>query len=158
TGLPTLTDGSINYNGGSHGGQGGMYQSAVGAAYGSMFDPNEPGAAGSFAGQNCLPCRSGGGVVRIVAGNVQVNGKILANGENSDAAGAGGSIRIDAAFVTGGGEIRADGGSNVSGASGGGGRVAIYVIDLGVPLANITAASRNSNAGTNNGAAGTVYL
>jgi len=46
----------------------------------------------------------------IAAGTVRVDGKILANGENSDAAGAGGSVRIDATSVTGLGEIHADGG------------------------------------------------
>ncbi len=158
TGNPTLTGGSVDYNGGSHGGQGGMFRTPVNAAYGSTFDPNEPGGAGSFGGANCMPCRSGGGVARIRAGALQVDGAILANGENADAAGAGGSIRIDAGTIAGSGAIHADGGSNTLGASGAGGRVAIYYATLSIPAANITALSRPSNSTGNNGAAGTVYL
>src|SRR5258708_10637557 len=110
TDKPTLTGGATSFSAGSHGGQGGLWTGNVPAAFGSPFDPNEPGGAGAGgAGTNCTPCRSGGGVARIKAGTLRLAGKILANGESVDSAAAGGSIRIDAASIAGAGEIHADG-------------------------------------------------
>ena len=85
---------------------GGLWTGNTPAAYGSPFDPNEPGGAGAGnTGTNCNPCRTGGCVVRIKAGTLQLYGKILANGESVDSAAAGGSVRIDAGTLTGAGEI-----------------------------------------------------
>ncbi len=159
TDLPTLTNGATNNTGGSHGGQGGPWTGNVAPAYGSPFDPNTPGGAGaSGAGVTCSPCRSGGGVARIRAATVQLDGKILANGEASNAAGAGGSIRIDAGSITGAGEIHADGGTNTGSASGGGGRIALYYQSLTIPATKITAAALQANSTAATGEPGTIYL
>jgi hypothetical protein len=160
TGKPSLTGGATSFNGGSHGGQGGLWTGNTPPAFGSLFDPNEPGGAGAGnTGNNCLPCRSGGGVVRIKTGALQLDGKIQANGESTTESGAaGGSVRIDAATIAGAGEIHADGGQITNGASGSGGRIAIYYTALSIPAAKITAAgllAANTNA---TGAPGTIYL
>jgi len=157
TGKPTLTGGATNVVGGSHAGQGGL--AVAGATYGSAFNPNTPGATGGFSGTNsCSPCRSGGGVARIAATRIVVDGKILANGEADAGAGAGGSIRLDADVIEGAGEIHADGGVGVSGASGGGGRIALYYGTLSIPQTKITALAPQANSTANVGAPGTVYL
>jgi len=159
TGKPTLTGGAFDFSAGSHGGQGGFWRGNIPSAFGSLFDPNEPGSAGAGStGTTCSPCRSGGGVVRIKTGTLQLDGKIQANGESVDSAGAGGSIRIDATNLAGLGEIHADGGQDTVGASGGGGRIAIYYTTSSIPTSKITAAgslAANTNA---TGAPGTVYL
>ncbi|MCU1228830.1 MAG: LamG domain protein jellyroll fold domain protein, partial [Acidobacteria bacterium] len=158
SGLPTLAGGASGWNGGSHGGVGGQWDGPLGVAYGSLFDPNEPGAAGSNNG-TCVSCNSGGGVIRIAAGSLHVDGTIAADGLDSDGAGAGGSVRIDAATISGSGHIHANGGRDTNGASGAGGRVALYYNALTVPAANITVTGAASAAGDNRtGAAGTLFL
>jgi hypothetical protein len=161
TGKPTLTGGATNLSGGSHAGQGGLAvaTATLGATYGSAVNPNAPGSAGAMSGTgSCSLCKSGGGVARIAATRIVVDGKILANGEAADGAGAGGSIRVDADVIEGAGEIHADGGIGVSGASGGGGRIALYYGTLSIPQAKITALAPQSNAVSTVGAPGTVYL
>jgi hypothetical protein len=155
---PVLATGVNQSIGGSHGGQGGSGLSVVPSAYGSLFDPNEPGSAAGSGFTTCMPCRAGGGVARIHAATIQLDGKILANGEASNPSGAGGSVRIDASTIAGAGEIRADGGININGASGGGGRVAIYYDTLSIPSTKISAAALQSSSITGAGAPGTVYL
>ncbi|HET8798224.1 MAG TPA: Ig-like domain-containing protein [Thermoanaerobaculia bacterium] len=158
TGAPTLTGGAGVNSAGSHGGEGGAGTGNLPAAFGSIFDPNTPGGAGAGpSGTTCNPCRSGGGVIRVAAPIVHVDGTILANGQAASAAGAGGSIRIDADTLRGGGEIHADGGTNTSGASGGGGRIAIYSKTSTIPAAKITAAALAAQTTAATGAPGTIY-
>src|SRR5205807_9194468 len=112
----TLTGGSStggsNYGpGGSHGGRGGDNTSSSGdpaAAYGSLFDPNEPGGTGATSG-SCDPCNGGGGIVRITGTTIGIDGSVLANGLNTGSfgGGAGGSIRIDAVTLAGSGQMHA---------------------------------------------------
>jgi len=158
----TTTGGSFNGAGGSHGGRGGAHDGSgdSGATYGSLFNPTLPGAAGGqFSSATCNPCNAGGGIVRITAGTVALDGKVLANGiTGNSGGGAGGSIRIDAQTVSGAGEIRADGGPTAH-AAGGGGRIAVYYDTLTLDRAKILAPGGLHNGnGTRTGAPGTVYL
>ncbi len=158
----TTTGGSYNGAGGSHGGRGGAHDAAgdSGATYGSLFDPILPGAAGGqYSNATCDPCNAGGGIVRITAPTVAVEGKILSNGsQGSSGSGAGGSIRIDAGVLSGAGEIRADGGLTTH-AAGGGGRIAVYYDTLTLDRAKILAlGGLHAGNTTRTGAAGTVYL
>ena len=94
---------------------------------------------------------------------LQVNGKILANGEIgygcSAGAGSGGSLKISTSLLSGTGTVAANGGGGET--SGGGGRIAIYYDTLGSGgsdlngTRNITAFSGHSGVW---GSAGTVYL
>ena len=158
----TLTGGSFNGAGGSHGGTGGKDNSAstVAKAYGSLFDPNEPGGAGANWSA-CTNCGTGGGIVRLAAtGNVVIDGSVLANGTNTNsvAGGAGGSVRIDAVTVSGSGQIHADGGTSGN-AAGGGGRIALYYQSLSFDKTKIGAPGGSNNSGASRtGSAGTVYL
>ena len=159
----TFTGGSFNGAGGSHGGRGGMHDSNgdSGLTYGSFLDPNTPGGAGGlFSVGTCATCEAGGGIVRIRANAVSLDGKINANGVNDfgSGGGAGGSIRIDAATLSGGGEIHADGQANGH-AAGGGGRVAVYYQALSLDRTKITAdGGFNSSDDVRKGGSGTVYL
>jgi RHS repeat-associated protein len=106
--------------------------------YGDLRDPNDNGSGGA-GGQFGLG-GSGGGLIRISALNVQLDGVILAIGggrvtsEGNGGGGSGGGIRIDAGTLSGTGLIFADGGRGdrtrtSAGAGGGGGRIAIYYQD-----------------------------
>ena len=76
---------------------------------------------------------NGGGLIRIVAQTINLDGLILANGAGGGTAdaggGSGGGIRIDVGTLAGTGQIRANGQDgkprvNIGGGGGGGGRVA----------------------------------
>ena len=147
--------------GGSHGGRGGRMSPAESAlTYGSVYDPNEPGGAGSMLGTcSTTKCNAGGGIVRIVATTLTLDGSITAKGTrdaNGWGGGAGGSVRIDAATFNGTGSIDASG-ANDGSASGGGGRIAVYYQTLGFSTAKILAKGGNQS-GAVRGAAGTIYL
>jgi len=108
--------------GGGHGGLGGTVNGNGGGAYGSVTQPTELGSGGSDGGS------PGGGAIRlIVAGTLQVDGTIAADGLHVDdgAGGSGGSIWITAGTLAGGGTIQADGAIGHAN-GGGGGRVAVY--------------------------------
>ena len=159
----TTTGGSYNGAGGSHGGRGGAHETHgdSAAAYGSLFDPSTPGGSGGYySNGTCNPCSAGGGVARIRAHALTLDGRILANGEltANRSAGAGGSIRIDATTLAGSGEIHADG-APAHHAAGGGGRIAVYAQSLEIDPLKITAAGGlYANNSTRTGSAGTVYL
>ena len=158
----TTLGGSTPDSGGSHGGIGGRNAGTAAAVYGSLWDPNEPGGSGSTGNPNSTvpTANPGGGIIRISAVSLLVDGKILAHGATTQdtTAGAGGSIRIDAPTISGAGQIRADG-VYWQWAGGGGGRVAVYYTgNLGVPLANISAIAGQADEPARYAAAGTVYL
>ncbi|MBI3001180.1 MAG: RHS repeat protein [Deltaproteobacteria bacterium] len=146
--------GSTGTSGGSYGGLGGP--SVVGSSnpvYGDFRDPNDPGSGG--ATDINAAAGNGGGLIRIVAQTLQLNGSIIANGDGSDrvGGGSGGGIRIDVATLQGTGVIRSNGGNGLS-AGGGGGRIAVYYQNVvGFDLTRVTAFGGVSNAG-----AGTIYL
>ncbi|MCB8985563.1 MAG: carboxypeptidase regulatory-like domain-containing protein [Ardenticatenaceae bacterium] len=132
--------------GGGHGGFGGARLNnfvQAGDAYGDPYRPTTIGSGGASCAANSF-CSApggnggnGGGAVHLaVAGNLTIDGSILANGANAafvngiipGSGGAGGSIWLEAATLSGGGQILADGGSGtgVRKVGGGGGRIAIY--------------------------------
>jgi hypothetical protein len=158
----TTSGGSPRRVGGSYGGLGGVGDQGglPNAVYGSALDPDQPGSGG---GSDCGSGGSGGGLVRITASQIALDGSVSAGGGSNPGAscpggGSGGGIRIDADSLAGAGAIRADGGAaNPSYAGGGGGgRVAVYADDLtGFEPARITA---QGGAGRSNGAAGSVAV
>jgi hypothetical protein len=158
------TSGASVTGGGSHGGTGGHDindpASVAAAVYGSLFDPNEPGAGGSTQNSGL----SGGGIVRVQAQSIVLDGKITASGNGTtqnNPSGAGGSIRIDTSTISGAGEVHADGGASAY-MDGGGGRVAIYYsgsAGLALNRALITTVGGSGGSPiTRLGTAGTIYL
>ncbi|MEX0741838.1 MAG: hypothetical protein WD079_03515, partial [Phycisphaeraceae bacterium] len=155
----TIVGGSNARNGGSYGGLGafGNLEQGVNATYGSYADPNEVGSGGGSdqgAGGN------GGGLVRITANTMALDGQILANGGNGGFTGGGGSgggIKITTGTLTGEGVVRANGGGgdNTHGGGGGGGRIAVYYdVAPGFSFANLEA---QGGSGLNIGGPGTIY-
>ncbi|HXA17287.1 MAG TPA: Ig-like domain-containing protein [Thermoanaerobaculia bacterium] len=152
----TTTGGSNQGSAGSHGGEGGHGGSPFAATFGSAFDPNEPGGAGGHSGT--YAGNEGGGIIRIKAQSLNLDGSILANGfyanQLNAGSGAGGSIRIDAGSFAGAGAVHANGADAAPfNFGGGGGRIAIYATSMALPRANVTAVG-----GTNSGAPGTVLF
>ena len=141
--------------GGSYGGIGAVSDSAdarTNAVYGDYADPDDWGSGGTGA--------AGGGLVRLTANTLQLDGQVLATGGFggygiSFAGGSGGGIYVAVGTLTGNGLIKAAGGAaEYASAPGGGGRVAVYAEDsAGFDLAKITAPGGGGSAG-----AGTVYL
>lgn len=162
---------------GSYGGLGAIYGSEyVSGVYGNLYKPNELGSGGSggyvfheYEGGYVLPGGNGGGLVRIIANSIHLDGIISANGGNSTVldhydytqpgyGGSGGSVYLNTDTLTGTGSIQANGFNLVDGSghyyidiyAGGGGRIAIYYHDMsGFEKANITAFGYG---------AGTIYL
>lgn len=134
------------------------------ALYGNPADPNEAGSGGSAYNNNRSNLGgNGGGLARIKAGAINLNGGILADGMSVvSGGGSGGGIRIDAGTLYGSGAISAKGGASTGGyGAGGGGRIAVYYNIMNLPVANVTATGGLSNKGATaayNGGAGTVEL
>jgi RHS repeat-associated protein len=151
-----LTEGAATANsGGSHGGLGGLgyYGGTPNGLYDELRAPTFPGAGAGNGGR-------GGGVVRLSAGQAQLEGVISANGVGAGfntSGGAGGSLLINALSLAGNGILRADGGpGDYDGGGGGGGRVAIYAAANTLTATNVTA--NGGPAGRSQpGATGTVY-
>jgi hypothetical protein len=127
-GQATTTGASTGMSGGSYGGLGGAVDGRPNALYGLSNAPAELGSGGSFEGGSNYG-GNGGGRVDIEAGQLIVNGSILANGGYGSwgGGGSGGSIwlRIAGGDFQGSGLIQAQGGSPYGGGAGGGGRIAI---------------------------------
>lgn len=136
-----LGQGRANGGGGGYGGYGGgVASNTAGVSYGFAFAPYFPGSPGRLSE---VIYGAGGGAIRIIAGNVLLNGYLLANGANywnsSRGAGSGGGIWVTCTNFTAGSKaiVSARGGSGTDGiytthAAGGGGRVAILT---GAPTA-----------------------
>lgn len=58
---------------------GGLYAERVNAVYGDAMNPNELGSGG-YGGSTSYPGGNGGGLVKIKAGTLTVDGSILADG------------------------------------------------------------------------------
>jgi hypothetical protein len=140
--------------GGSYGGWGGAVgpdpASRTNAVYGSYADPNDWGTGGFVS--------SGGGLVRIVAATLQLQGQLLANGASSrGGSGSGGGIYVAVTTLAGDGLIRAAGGEDSASGNGGGGRIAVYAQQIsGFDVQKITAPG--GAAWMYHGGAGTIYL
>ena len=143
-------------SGAGHGGTGGTPTSggAGGGGYDAVLTPTAWGSGGGTAGGG-----AGGGLIRlIVAGTLQLDGVIAADGESPNypaGAGAGGSLNINAGKLAGSGAFSAQGGStvNVGGGGGGGGRIALYFATNNFA----GAISALGGAGQQYGGAGTIY-
>ena len=158
--------GSTGRSGASHGGVGGVgvvnNPNATAAVYDDVRMPSQPGGGGATAcgvGNN-----NGGGVVRVTAKTVQLDGTIASDGASSgngcSGGGAGGSIALTVGTLTGGGSIHANGGTVPGGGSGtgggGGGRIAVvYDNASGFAPTNIAALG---GSGSQDGAPGTIFL
>ncbi len=149
--------GSSSINGGSYGGLGGRANTSAGRndVYGDFRDPNELGSGGASA--------SGGGLVRITAGRLTLDGDLLANAgavdSNRCGAGSGGGVRLEVGVLEGAGLIHARGGISTPGGcgGGGGGRIAVYYDDMSGFSGPMDARGGQSN-GPTSGGAGTIYL
>ncbi|MFZ0035462.1 MAG: hypothetical protein WAK60_10820, partial [Sedimentisphaerales bacterium] len=114
--------------GGGYGGKGGSHNNTGGPTYGSAIAPVDLGSGGGYSTGG-----KGGGAIRLIVGNLLVNGNINANGAdggtapsgNKGGGGSGGSVYITAGQLSGSGLISANGGYGPYG-GGGGGRIAIY--------------------------------
>ena len=148
--------------GGGYGGAGGASINGVpgGITNGSATQPVDYGSGGGMGANTATGGSQGGGVVRLsVAGTLNVDGNVSANGDfgwqDDSGGGAGGSIWITANSLTGAGTIAAMGGSGApaGGGGGGGGRIAIY------STTNLfTGTNVSGGGGFASGQPGTVYL
>ena len=152
---PRSVTSSENSSAGSYGGYGNRGNSDIQEVYGDFLNPNEFGSGGTGS--------AGGGLIRLVAETLTLDGIISANGEdrNEHYSGSGGGIYIDVDtfnFSTSSGSISANGGST-SGHSyaGGGGRVAIYYGSGNFDFSSVFAYGGNGNS-TTDGCNGTVYI
>jgi len=150
--------GSASGSGGSYGGLGGG--GSPNAVYGIASNPNEPGSGG---GAFTVPAGNGGGLIRIAATTLVLNGAIRANGGPTDAGsasgGSGGGIRIDAGTISGTGSISANGSqATAAGGGGGGGRIAVYYqTNSGFNLSNLTVLGGAGAGGFSSGQNGTIH-
>jgi hypothetical protein len=139
-------------NGGSHLGQGGVNGGSAGATFGSVYRPQEPGGGGGSSGR-------GGGVIRIVADRVQVDGEIRANGGSANRGGAGGSVWITTSAVAGTGSIEARGGGACCNlGTGGGGAIAVEYASLEAGSTLLDSLSTATTPQNQTGGAGTVLV
>lgn len=171
----TIVGGATSFAGGSHGAYGSVStipSAGTNAPYGDFSAPDTYGAGGgAMIGYGAAG--SGGGVVQLrVAGTLDLNGTISANGAPQGSsspghyyycgAGAGGSIYIDADTLSstkGSGLITSNGGDSAW--AGSGGRIAIgYAhISSGFRLStDMMTAYGGANPGSGSwGGAGTIY-
>jgi hypothetical protein len=132
--------------GGAHAALGGFQSTgtglgtAVAPVYDDFKSPRRPGGGGSAKLDLAELGYNGGGLARVRAQSVLLNGQITVEGDgkqragNSDlgGGGGGGGLLLDVQTLSGTGEISADGGAadgNAGAGCGGGGRIAIYYQD-----------------------------
>jgi len=153
-------------SGGSYGGSGGVSSTSktTNPVYGDEFLPIDFGTGGKGNKQS-----HGGGALKLIATQLNLNGQIISHGETTSSytgGGSGGSIWLDVGVLSGTGYIATNGGNGSSGYSGGGGggRTAIYYSDA----SNFDLVGRVESKGGNGyssyngsgsaGAAGTIHL
>jgi hypothetical protein len=158
--------GASGCSGGSHGGLGGLGTSGdAGNVYDVVEDPFALGAGGStgdypYSGSG----GNGGGLIRIEADVLTLNGQILANGQSPggyySGGGAGGSINLRVRQISGSGTVQTNGGSGgVYSGGGGGGRIAIRWQEGDINSLTITTQGGTGDIahGGQNGNPGTTY-
>jgi len=164
----TTECGATGVAGGSYGGlAGARADSATNVSYGDYADPDDWGSGGSN--------QAGGGLLRLTAQTLQLDGRLEANGDSDPSrrsdGGSGGWIAIVIATLRGDGFISAAGGDGWSttsvgsgGAGGGGGRIALYAQDYSqFDLSHVSASGGQTERGDQNaqftdGGAGTVHI
>ncbi len=146
--------GGTDWSGGSHiGASGTNGNTAPASTFGSVFRPAEAGGGALVGG-------AGGGVVRVTAPTVTVDGAIVANGTLSSRGGGGGSVWVTATTFGGSGSIDANGGEQQFEA-GGGGAISVEYAAPGAAtavLSKLTARGGKGSSTTATGGAGTVLL
>ena len=154
----TTSGASDGYSGGSYGGLGGASSGGTpNVTYGDPQNPSEPGSGGNTHQYNSAS--GGGGLVRLTASSLTLNGAIKANGPTQFVgAGSGGGIYINAGTLSGSGVLEANGGTSTGTSpgpygAGGGGRIAFSVTTN--TFSGTT--SVTGGAGNLSGTAGTVY-
>ncbi|MEI8061294.1 MAG: hypothetical protein WCG99_03315 [Candidatus Berkelbacteria bacterium] len=157
--------GTLYGGGGSHGGSGGVSEggSLGGTKYDSTLFPAKLGSGGIIDGGG-----SGGGIIKISANQILVDGSLDASANaaivrapKTASGGGGGTVYIKATSVSGAGTILANGGNAVGySGGGGGGRVAIYADTSAFTASNITAIKglKGGAGACTDGTAGTVFL
>ena len=150
--------GSGQYEGGTHGGIGGLsgaFQTVILNTYGSIAQPVNLGSSGQNA--------PGGGAVRLtVAGTTTIAGDGVVSVEGSASGnfggGAGGSIWLTTGWLEGFGTLRANGATTSRG-NGGGGRVSIVLTGNGADSSSWqgTNTAYGGKTADKGGAAGTVH-
>ncbi|MEQ1731071.1 MAG: Ig-like domain-containing protein, partial [Vicinamibacterales bacterium] len=114
------------------------------AVYGDFKNPNELGTGGAARFANGDLGGNGGGLLRLKANRLVLNGELRANGQSGNWGGSGGGIRVETTELSGTGLANAEGGYYS-----GGGRIAFfYTTNLGFNLSRLTAGNGNAGAGT----------
>src|SRR5579859_816431 len=152
SGTCTGSNASSNASGGSYGGSGGG--SSPNATYGDASNPNEVGSGGNSC---CSNGGAGGGLVRVSAATLQLDGAIRADGQELvDGGGSGGGINVSVGTLSGSGTMSAKGAlvQNGNYGSGGGGRIAALADDRSGFSGTLVAAG-GSNGQL--GGAGTIF-
>jgi hypothetical protein len=156
----TLVGGSVGYSGGSYGGLGAANHGTPNAVYGDYHNPNDLGSGGGDV--NAGGGGAGGGLVRITAPTVQIDGAIRANGQvpSQCGSGSGGGIFLQVGTLLGAGSISANGGAanGWNGTAGGGGRVAVLYGGLASSNQFDLVDGVTALEGGGGAAVGTVYL
>jgi hypothetical protein len=158
--------------GGSHGGVGSKPGNGThGEVYDSVYRPQQGGGGGYGAPD----LAAGGGVIEIEAGEVELEGRLLARGldyvANQTYSGAGGSVFIVAEILSGSGLIDVSGGENkrnyagcFNQGAGGGGRIGLRVNALEGFDPSLQAVARGGeskdigNLPCGDGGPGTIYV
>ena len=143
--------------GGSHIGRGGGRNAGnvSGSTFGSVYQPREPGGGG-----NDWP-NPGGGVVRIKAGTIRLDGQIRALGARHYRGGAGGSVWITTSKIFGAGSIDASGSTSEQYGAGGGGAIALEYTDPTSTRPTIRNSGGRDDCGScthRHGGAGTTFV
>lgn len=136
------------YTGGSHIGRGRGF--GAGSTFGSIYRPAEPGGSAYASG-------AGGGVLRIQATDLTIDGAIRANGEDVHRSGAGGSVWITTGRVAGNGSIEARGGS-AGHVAGGGGAIALDYTDAASSVPRLVMHGGTSTSAGLFGGSGTAVV
>ncbi len=149
--------GSTYRSGGSYGGLGGAWDGVPNPVYGDASDPAQLGSGGSPGA--CGRGGDGGGLIRLRAGALRLDGTIRADGESisgcQPGSGSGGGVRIAVdGLLTGEGTVSASGGGGEVG--GGGGRVAVTAGLCTLPADHVTATGGDGHNA--DGADGTVSM
>ncbi len=156
---------SSNYpcSGAGHGGYGANSTGNFalgGNPYDSTTTPFSPGSGGGNYSPYSVGGAGGGAIRLIVSGNLQVDGRISANGGNGSGngggGGSGGGIWLAVGTLSGIGSITANGGSGVDAIGGGGGGGRVYIGYTASSFGGLISAY--GGGGANWGGAGTVFL
>ena len=158
----TLHGAGSSGSGGGHASEGGGANG--GKAYDSLYNPIMPGSFGGNTSSLGIGGR-GGGIIRITASTLLLEGSLECNGADAGVTGgagggSGGSLNIVISRVfNGGGKLISNGGKGDGvGGGGSGGRIAVHVSTKNLFYGTINAMGGASSPSGLTGGPGTVYL